>query len=60
MLVHILGKVIFSSARFCSRSLPVSGWKRKTENARWSGERPLSEEDEEVGGGIKWPEGTSA
>lgn len=35
VLVHTSGKVIFSFARCCSRSLPLSS-KRNTEKARWS------------------------
>ena len=53
MLVHILGNVIFSSARFWRSSLPVSGWNRKTEKARCRGERDW----DEPGGGIRWPAG---
>lgn len=51
VFVHILGKVIFSSARFWRRRSPVSGWNRNTEKARWSGER----DSDEPGGGIRWP-----
>lgn len=45
------GNVIFSSARRWSKSLPVSGWNRKTEKARCNGERVC----DDPGGGIRWP-----
>lgn len=51
VLVHMAGNVIFSSARFWSSSLPVSGWKRKTEKARWRGDLVSADE----GGGMRWP-----
>jgi hypothetical protein len=51
VLVHMPGKVIFSSARLWSKSLPVSGWNRKTEKARCNGERV----SDDPGGGIRWP-----
>ena len=51
VFVHIPGKVIFSSARFWSRSAPSDGRKRKTENARWSSlSGPLMDD-------IRWPGG---
>jgi hypothetical protein len=53
VLVHMPGKVIFSSARFCSSSFPVTGWNMKTENARCRGDLVSLE----PGGGMRWPGG---